>query len=338
MPFSQPYLLIPSLNPDASLEAIEHILSEQQIKLIMRVDGDTSLTDVATLLDRPVAEIVTEIKYLLIQGVVHLYRRNVTTRDLQRVFWPAEAGEFPISEEPDQFKPEQTGTIPEVYTISSVELFSVESLSAETAVSELEIPIEDDHEMPSENTANTDWAGTQDMMAFEQRFSTMVVASEHVSHSSDDETLTITETDDELFDDSAWEKTTPGISIEDLLVASKMEAWPEMEQAGLSNLTEQAISELSPTHDVYAGDINSNLTQTTLSPILCIDNEGVGIRLEAREQTEINQSLGSESGCEAVLLLETQDGDDIGGTEQGQTDPQLQAIMDDESTDKKSSE
>lgn len=123
MPFSRPQYLIPTLHPEASLEALEHILSYEQIQLIMRLDGATSVSALTKLLSRSLTDVMEDVKDLVLQGVLQLHQRVSKGGRLQRVFWPPPSEEWRAL---PGFLDDETGnpldTEPEVYTISSMEL------------------------------------------------------------------------------------------------------------------------------------------------------------------------------------------------------------------------
>lgn len=125
MPFSKPQILIPVLHPEASLEALEHLLSPEQIQLIMRLDRRSSVKDLAQLTSRSLTDVTDDIKELTIQGVLQLFQRTTKGGPLHRVMWPPPAEEW--LELPGISDPlgNTTDTEPEVYTISSMELHAV---------------------------------------------------------------------------------------------------------------------------------------------------------------------------------------------------------------------
>lgn len=123
MPFARPHMLIPILNPDVSLEALEQLLSAEQIRLVMRLDGGTSVHVLATLLNRSLTEITDEIKELAAQGILQLYQRTTPQHRLERVLWPPAIEEWDgLPGVFEESRSNKVDTEPEVYTISSMEL------------------------------------------------------------------------------------------------------------------------------------------------------------------------------------------------------------------------
>ena len=124
MPFSKPHILIPQLNPEASLEALEQILSPQQIQLIMRLDRNTTAKDIAQLTSRSLTDVLDDIKELTLQGVLQLYQRQNQSGQLQRVLWPPPVDEWLELPGLGDTMPDSKDTEPEIYTISSASLIA----------------------------------------------------------------------------------------------------------------------------------------------------------------------------------------------------------------------
>ncbi|TNE44559.1 MAG: hypothetical protein EP343_30220 [Deltaproteobacteria bacterium] len=122
MPFTNPHILIPLLNPEASLEALEQILSPQQIQLIMRLDRNTTAKDIAQLTSRSLTDVLDDIKDLALQGVLQLYQRQSQNGRLQRVLWPPPVKEWLELPGLGDTLTDNKDTEPEIYTISSANL------------------------------------------------------------------------------------------------------------------------------------------------------------------------------------------------------------------------
>ncbi len=122
MPFSKPHVLIPQLNPEASLEALEQILSPQQIQLMMRLDRNTTAKDIAQLTSWSPTDVLDDIKELALQGVLQLYPRQSQSGQLQRVLWPPTVNEWLDLPRQGETLPNSQDTEPEIYTISSANL------------------------------------------------------------------------------------------------------------------------------------------------------------------------------------------------------------------------
>ncbi len=86
MPFSHPETLLPFLSSNVSLHALEHILSPDQVLLITRMDGSSTLRTLATLSGKTIEVIVDEVKSLLEQGIIELFQRNMSD-ELVKIDW-----------------------------------------------------------------------------------------------------------------------------------------------------------------------------------------------------------------------------------------------------------
>ena len=79
MPFSKPRNIFPKLNSKASPHQLEEFLSLEQVQIVTRVDGTTSLTSLAQLLRRPIDDLVADVKALLLLDVLEVYERQAST-------------------------------------------------------------------------------------------------------------------------------------------------------------------------------------------------------------------------------------------------------------------
>lgn len=84
MDFSKPSLLVPMLRQGLAIDALEGLLSPQQIELLIMLDGHTSLPELADLLQRPLKSLFPEIERLCLEGVVVLYKRSQWQPNLLR--------------------------------------------------------------------------------------------------------------------------------------------------------------------------------------------------------------------------------------------------------------